>query len=69
MTEREFNKERDRLIHKMSYGTFLERMTAYDEFVKFMETKSQNSHWNPRYNAIYVGEKTAKQLKKLFNWN
>lgn len=65
MTESEFNKERDRLIHKMSYGSLLERMTAYNEFVKFMETKSKNSHWNHKYNCIYVGEKTAKRLKEL----
>ena len=68
MTEREFNEERDRLIQKMSYGSYLERMTFYDEFVKFMETKSKNSHWNPRYKAIYVGEKIAKRLKEL-DWN
>ena len=67
MTEIEFNKERDKLIHKMSYGTLEERMTAYNEFVKFMETNSKNSHWNHKYTAIYTGEKTAKQLKKLFN--
>ena len=68
MTEREFNKERDRLIHKMSYGTLEERMTAYNEFVKFMETKSKNSRWNPKYNAIYVGEKLAKILKEKYGW-
>lgn len=68
MTESEFNKERDRLMHKMIYGSYLERMTAYDEFVKFMELKSKNSHWNPKYNCIYVGEKTAKRLNEL-GWN
>ena len=65
MTEKEFNKERDRLIHKMSYGSLLERITAYGEFVKFMETNSENTHWNTKYTCLYVGEKTAKQLKKL----
>lgn len=65
MTESEFNKERDKLIHKMIYGAFLERMAAYDEFVKFMGTESQNSHWNTRYNAIYVGPKMAERLKEL----
>ena len=65
MAESEFNKERDKLIHKMIYGSFLERMTAYDEFVKFMGTESQNSHWKPRYNAIYVGPKMAESLKEL----
>ena len=69
MTEKEFNKEKDRLIHKMSYGTLEERMIAYNEFVKFMETNSKNTHWNPKYTCLYVGEKTAKQLKKLFNWD
>lgn len=65
MTENEFNEERDKLIQKMSYGSFLERMIAYDGFVKFMETKSKNSYWNPKYNCIHVGEKTAKRLKEL----
>lgn len=68
MTEKEFNKERDKLIHKMSYGTLEERMTAYDEFVKFMQTNSKNSHWNPKYTCLYVGEKTAKQLRKILNY-
>lgn len=68
MTESEFNKKRDILIHKMSYGTFLERMSAYNEFVKFMETKSKNSHWNPKYTCLYVGEKTAKILKEKYGW-
>ena len=68
MTEIEFNKERDRLIHKMSYGTLLERMTAYNEFVTFMETNSKNNHWNPKYTCLYVGEKMAKQLRKILNY-
>lgn len=68
MTESEFNKERDRLFHKMTYGTLIERMNAYGEFVKFMEINSKNTHWNPKYNCVYVGEKTAKRLKEL-GWN
>lgn len=69
MTESEFNKERDILINKMSYGSLLERMTAYDEFVTFMQTNSKNSHWNPKYTTcLYVGEKLAKILKEKYGW-
>ena len=64
MTESEFNKEQQRLIHKMSIGTLTERMNAYNEYIHFMETQSQNTHWNPKYNCICEGEKMAKLLKK-----
>jgi len=68
MTDKEFNKEQERLIHKMSIGTLEERMSAYNEYTHFMETQSKNTHWNPTYNYIVVGEKLANILKEKYNW-
>lgn len=63
MTDKEFNKEQERLLHKMSIGTLDERMSAYTEYTHFME-----KHWTPKYNCICVGEKMAKLLQERYNW-
>jgi len=68
MTDKEFNKEQERLIHKMSIGTLEERMSAYNEYTYFMETQAKNTHWNPPHNYIVVGEKLANILKEKYNW-
>lgn len=69
MTNKEFNKEQERLLHKMSIGTLEERMSAYNEYTHFMKTQSKNTHWNPKYNCICVGEKMTKLLKEKYNWH
>ena len=65
MTEKQFYQKQKELIKKMETGKTLdEKLLAYEEFKKFMGTESQNSHWNPKYNYICVGEKLATLLKE-----
>lgn len=67
MTEKQFYKKQKELIKKIEDGKTLgEKLLAYEEFKKFMGTESQNSHWNPRYNYICVGEKLAELLKEKY---
>lgn len=69
MTEKQFYKKQKELIKKIEDGKTLgEKLLAYEEFKKFMGTESQNSHWNPKYNYICVGEKLATLLKEKYNW-
>ena len=50
MTEREFNRKRDELRNKIgTYETFEENFKALCDFENFMQTKSHNGYWNPKY--------------------
>lgn len=72
MNEKEFNKERDRLLQKMEDCSknkdLMGGLLAYEEFVCLMSTKSQNGYWNPKYgNRIICSAEDAEYLKKLWN--